>query len=134
MTRLLRRRSVAVMLNTHPRAESVRQAGGACIFGASIVAAAAALVAQVVQASTEVSDQVWNYPVLVAIGLLLAGWTTLRQRNWDDWRRFTPLATGAWAAALIPLQLTPALPSALAVYGLFLSRSRLRSAVLPIPP
>jgi hypothetical protein len=57
--------------------------------------------------------------VLVAIGLLLAGWTTLRERNWTDWRRFTPLATGAWAVALIPLQLTPVLPSALAVYGLF---------------
>ena len=57
--------------------------------------------------------------ILVAIGLLLAGWTTLRERNWDDWRRFTPLAAGAWAVALIPLQLTPALPSAVAVYGLF---------------
>jgi hypothetical protein len=56
--------------------------------------------------------------VLVAIGLLLASWTTLRERNWDDWRRFTPLATGAWAVALIPLQFTPVLPSALAVYGL----------------
>jgi hypothetical protein len=56
--------------------------------------------------------------ILVAIGLLLAGWTTLRERNWDGWRRFTPLATGAWAVALIPLQLTPALPSAAAVYGL----------------
>lgn len=56
--------------------------------------------------------------ILVAIGLLLAGWTTLRERNWDDWRRFTPLAAGAWAVALIPLQLTPALPSAVAVYGL----------------
>ncbi len=39
MTRFPRRRSVAVMINTHPRAESVRQAGGACIFGASILAA-----------------------------------------------------------------------------------------------
>lgn len=57
--------------------------------------------------------------ILVAIGLLLAGRTTLRERNWDDWRRFTPLAAGAWALALIPLQLTPVLPSAVAVYGLF---------------
>jgi hypothetical protein len=56
--------------------------------------------------------------ILVAIGLLLAGWTTLRERNWEDWRRFTPLAAGAWAVALIPLQLTPLLPSAVAVYGL----------------
>jgi hypothetical protein len=56
--------------------------------------------------------------ILVAIGLLLAGWTTLRERNWDDWRRFTPLAAGTWSLALIPLQLTPVLPSAVAVYGL----------------
>jgi hypothetical protein len=56
--------------------------------------------------------------MLVAIGLLLAGRATLRQRNWDDWRRFTPLAAGVWAAALIPLQLTPVLPSALAIYAL----------------
>jgi hypothetical protein len=56
--------------------------------------------------------------ILVAIGLLLAGRTTLRERNWGDWRRFTPLATGAWAVALIPLHLTPVLPSALAIYGL----------------
>jgi hypothetical protein len=56
--------------------------------------------------------------ILVAIGLLLAGWTTLQERNWDDWRRFTPLAAGAWAVALIPLQLTSVVPSALAVYGL----------------
>jgi hypothetical protein len=56
--------------------------------------------------------------VLVAIGLLLAGWATLREGYWVDWRRFTPIAAGASAIALIPLQLTPALPSAVAAYGL----------------
>ena len=57
--------------------------------------------------------------ILLATGLLLAGWTTLRERNWDDWRRFIPLAAGVWTAALIPLQLTPVAPSAEGVYGLF---------------
>jgi hypothetical protein len=57
--------------------------------------------------------------ILVAFGLMLAGWITVRERNWNGWRRFTPLATGAWTVALIPLQLTAALPSAVAVYGLF---------------
>jgi hypothetical protein len=56
--------------------------------------------------------------ILVAIGLLLAGWTTLRERRWDGWRRYTPLATGAWAVALVPLQLTPVAPSGVGVYAL----------------
>jgi hypothetical protein len=56
--------------------------------------------------------------VLVATGLLLAGWTTLRERHWEDWRRFTPIAAGGCAVAIIPLQLTPVLPTAVAIYGL----------------
>jgi hypothetical protein len=56
--------------------------------------------------------------ILIAIGLLVAGRATLRERNWDGWRRFTPLATGAWTAALIPLQLTSIAPSGLGVYAL----------------
>ena len=56
--------------------------------------------------------------ILIAIGLLLAGWTTLRERNWDGWRRYMPLATGVWTVALIPLQLTPVAPSGLGLYAL----------------
>jgi hypothetical protein len=56
--------------------------------------------------------------VLVAIGFLLAGRATLRAGVWCDWRRFTPLAVGACSAVLVGLQFTPALPSAVAVYGL----------------
>jgi hypothetical protein len=56
--------------------------------------------------------------VLFALGFLLAGRATLRAGIWHDWRRFTPLAIGCWSAALIGLQLTPALPTAVAVYGL----------------
>jgi hypothetical protein len=56
--------------------------------------------------------------VLSAVGFLLAGKATIRAGVWHDWRRFTPLAVGAWSTALIGLQLTPALASAVAVYGL----------------
>ena len=56
--------------------------------------------------------------VLTAVGFLLAGRATIRAGIWRDWRRFTPLAVGAWSPILIGLQLTPALPTAVAVYGL----------------
>ena len=56
--------------------------------------------------------------VLTAIGFLLAGRATIRAGIWRDWRRFTPLAIGVWSAVLIALQFTPALPTAVAVYGL----------------
>ena len=55
---------------------------------------------------------------LTAIGFLLAGRATIRAGIWRDWRRFTPLAVGAWSAVLLGLQFTPALPTAVAVYGL----------------
>jgi hypothetical protein len=56
--------------------------------------------------------------VLTAIGFLLAGRATVRAGIWRDRRRFTPLAVGAWAAVLLGLQFTPALPTAVGVYGL----------------
>ena len=55
---------------------------------------------------------------LTAIGMLLAGRATLRAGRWHDWRRFTPLAVGAWSLALLGLQLTPALPSAVGLYAI----------------
>jgi hypothetical protein len=56
--------------------------------------------------------------VLSAVGFLLAGAATVRAGVWRDWRRYTPLAIGIWSVALIGLQFTPALPTAIAVYGL----------------
>jgi hypothetical protein len=56
--------------------------------------------------------------VLSAVGFLLAGRATIRAGIWRDWRRFIPLALGSWSTALIGLQLTPALPTAVAVYAL----------------
>ena len=55
---------------------------------------------------------------LSAIGLLLAGRATLRAGVWHGWRRFTPLAAGVWVVALLGLQFTAGLPSAVAVYAL----------------
>jgi hypothetical protein len=56
--------------------------------------------------------------VVSAVGLLLAGWATMRAGVWRDWRRFVPLATGVWTVALLGLQFTKALPTAVAVYSL----------------
>jgi len=56
--------------------------------------------------------------VLSAAGLLLAGWATLRADIWQDWRRFVPLGIGVVTAALIGVQFTKALPTAVAVYSL----------------
>ena len=56
--------------------------------------------------------------VATAVGFLVAGVATVRAGVWRDWRRFTPLAIGIWSVALIGLQFTPALPTAVAVYGL----------------
>jgi hypothetical protein len=56
--------------------------------------------------------------VVSAVGLLLAGTAVARTRRWHGWRRFTTLAAGVWTLALLGLQLTAALPSAVAVYAL----------------
>jgi hypothetical protein len=58
--------------------------------------------------------------VLTAAGFLLAGISTMRARQWRDWRRFTPLGTGVATCALIGLNSTHALASGVAVYGLCL--------------
>ena len=58
--------------------------------------------------------------VLTAIGLIVAGTVALRCGVWAGWRRYTPLGLGVWMVAMIPLQLTPALPVAVGVYALAL--------------
>ena len=59
--------------------------------------------------------------VLSAIGFIVAGIATVQARRWDGWRRYVPLATGIWLVALNVLVVTPALATATAVYGLFLT-------------
>jgi hypothetical protein len=51
----------------------------------------------------------------------VAGIATVRARRWDGWRRYVPLAIGIWLVALNVLVVTPALATATAVYGLFLT-------------
>ena len=58
--------------------------------------------------------------LLSAVGFLLVGHGVLRAGVWTDWRRFTPTLVGASAVALLGLQFTPALPSAVGVYALCL--------------
>jgi hypothetical protein len=59
--------------------------------------------------------------LLSAIGFIVAGIATVRAGRWDGWRRFVPLATGIWLAALVGLAATPALTIGVALYGLFIT-------------
>jgi hypothetical protein len=56
--------------------------------------------------------------VVSAVGLVLAGWATLRAGVWQDWRRYVPLTIGVVTVALVGLGLTKALPTGVAVYSL----------------
>ena len=56
--------------------------------------------------------------VVSAVGLVLAGWATLRAGVWRDRRRFLPLTIGVVTVALIGVGLTKALPAGVAVYSL----------------
>ena len=58
--------------------------------------------------------------ILNAVGFLVAGQATARAGVWPGWRRWTPLATGVWTCALLALNATKALPTGVAIYGLFL--------------
>ena len=58
--------------------------------------------------------------LLTAVGFLAAGIATARARLWHGWRRFTPLTAGIATTALLGLNVTKALPSGVAVYGLCL--------------
>lgn len=58
--------------------------------------------------------------LLTAIGFLAAGIATVRARLWHGWRRFTPLTTGIVTSALLGLNVTKALPTGVAIYGLCL--------------
>ena len=56
--------------------------------------------------------------LLTAVGLVMAGTSTLRSGVWSSWRRYAPLALGVWMVAMMPLQFTPALPVAVGIYAL----------------
>jgi len=58
--------------------------------------------------------------LLTAVGFFAAGIATMRARLWHRWRRFTPLTAGIVAAALLGVNVTKALPTGVAIYGLSL--------------
>jgi hypothetical protein len=56
--------------------------------------------------------------ILATVGMLVLGVATLRERRWEDWRRFTPLLCGLVVLLLVPIQLTSALWIGVGIYGL----------------
>lgn len=67
----------------------------------------------------EVAGGIYGLATVVsAVGFLLAGRATITAGVWCDWRRFTPLGTGLACLALLGLQFTKALPTAVTIYAL----------------
>lgn len=53
-------------------------------------------------ASNDVADVLFGIGTLgLAVGLMLAGITTLRARRWKGWHRFTPLAAGVFLVVVV---------------------------------
>lgn len=71
--------------------------------------------------------------VLSAVGFLASGVATMRARLWHGWRRVTPLGVGIWTTALIGLNMTKGLPTAVAVYGLCVLALSVALYTQPIP-
>jgi hypothetical protein len=71
--------------------------------------------------------------VLSAVGFLSSGIATVRARLWRGWRRFAPLGVGIWTTAVLGLNVTNALPTAVAVYGLWLLVLSLALYTQPTP-
>ena len=71
--------------------------------------------------------------VLSAVGFLATGIATMRARLWHGWRRFAPLAVGIWTTALLGLNVTKALPTAVGVYGLCVLALSVALYTQPVP-
>ena len=56
--------------------------------------------------------------VLTAVGLILAGYATIRAGRWGGWRRLTPLIAGIWSLVLVGLVFTDVASAAIGIYGL----------------
>jgi hypothetical protein len=70
---------------------------------------------------------------LSAIGFIAAGVATMRAAHWDGWRRYVPLATGAWLMALVFLAMTPLLPIGVALYGVLIAALGVALVTQPTP-
>ena len=71
--------------------------------------------------------------LLTAVGFLAAGVATVRAQLWQRWRRFTPLTAGVVTFALLGLNVTKALPTGVALYGLCLFALGLALYTQPTP-
>ena len=71
--------------------------------------------------------------LLTAAGFLAAGVASVRARLWQSWRRFTPLTAGIVAVALLGLNVTKALPTGVAMYGLCLTALGVALYTQPTP-
>jgi hypothetical protein len=99
---------------------------GAKIAAAGGVIFTAAHLTSAIYRDTDVSDTAGTIAVVLFLaaslctagGFLAAGLATMRAARWTEWRRLAPLAVGVWMACLIPLQFTPLLPGAVAIYAL----------------
>lgn len=71
--------------------------------------------------------------VLSAVGFLSSGVAAIRAHLWRGWRRFTPLCAGIWTTVLLGLNMTKALPTGVAVYGLCLLALSVALYTQPVP-
>lgn len=55
--------------------------------------------------------------LLTALGMVVAGLDVRRSQVWRGWHRVVPLSLGAWMIVMMPLQFTPLLVVAVAVYA-----------------
>jgi hypothetical protein len=71
--------------------------------------------------------------LLSAVGFIVAGIATARAARWNGWRRFVPLATGIWLAAMVFLTVTSALAITVAIYGILLTALGVALRTQPTP-
>jgi hypothetical protein len=71
--------------------------------------------------------------LLCATGFIAAGLATARDRFWQSWRRFTPVATGISLGGVLALQLVGALDAGIVVYGLCLLALAIALYTQPTP-
>lgn len=72
---------------------------------------------------------------LSTLGFLLLGWATFRVNVWHGWRRYTPLATGAWliATTVVTVPFPTALHGMVGGYGLCLLAMAIALYTHPTP-
>lgn len=126
-------------------ASGVAGSGRAARVGCILAALGTAVLAVAEPASMPIADQPLSAAgpaavgaafgagtALTAVGLIVAGVTTIRARRWSGWRRYVPLATGIWTAALVGLVMTPAIAVAVGVYGALLALLGVALATDPV--